>query len=146
MNLSNFTPLSAFAGGALIGLAAAVLLYFNGRILGASGILSQALFFWKEKTLWPIVFLAGLLAGAGIYRWGAGGGLTPTLETSTPVLVLAGLLVGLGTNLGSGCTSGHGICGMARLSKRSIAATLIFMACGVVTASFLKSIVERLFQ
>ena len=136
--MENFTPFSAFFGGMLIGTSATILLLFNGKILGVSGIMAKALCSFKEKATWQISFLAGLVGGTFFYRLIFAEGVSITIETSTPVLVLAGLLVGFGTNLGSGCTSGHGICGIARFSKRSIVATLVFMSAGILTVYLVK--------
>lgn len=127
---TEFTPLSALLGGALIGLAATSLLWSLGRIAGVSGILNGAL----EQPVgrsWRIAFLAGLVVAAG--AWFAISGAQPRAGFPLPWLVAGGLLVGFGTRLGSGCTSGHGICGLARLSKRSLAAVGVFMAAGFAT-------------
>jgi hypothetical protein len=127
---TTFTPISAAIGGLLIGLAAAVLLLVNGRIAGISGILGQAL--WpsaRESRGWRLAFLAGLPLGAGLVSL-ATGGLTTQIAASPLTLVVAGVLVGFGTQLGSGCTSGHGVCGIGRGSPRSISATLFFMVAG----------------
>jgi uncharacterized membrane protein YedE/YeeE len=130
--VTPFTPWTATAGGILIGGAAAFLLIGNGRIAGVSGILGRALARARGDTLWRLLFLLGLpLGGLGV---GAlRGGLEIQLSASPPTLVLAGLLVGFGTQLGNGCTSGHGVCGMARGSRRSIVATLVFMATAMLT-------------
>ncbi|MFQ1862797.1 YeeE/YedE family protein [Aeromonas veronii] len=117
--------LLSLGGGMLAGLSALILMLFNGRVAGISGILAGAL---QHRAPWRVLFLLGLGAGA----W-----LALTLGWATlpgwPVVLLAGLLVGIGTRLGNGCTSGHGICGMGRLSLRSIVATLTFMAAGFIT-------------
>lgn len=131
--MENFTPVSALVGGALIGLAAAMLLLLNGRIAGISGILGDALGRSDEGRGWRIAFIAGLVAGPLAYAL-ATGAIPPVEITSSPLLLIAGgLLVGFGTRLGSGCTSGHGVCGIARLSPRSLTATLVFMASGMIT-------------
>ncbi|MEX9213823.1 YeeE/YedE family protein [Providencia rettgeri] len=131
---ANFTPLSAAIGGVLIGLAAAILLVFNGRIAGISGILGGLLKPTKGDTAWKVAFIIGLMSAPVLFTWLA---FTPevSIATSTPILVLAGLFVGFGSRLGSGCTSGHGICGMARLSRRSIVAVLVFMIVAFVTVA-----------
>ena len=130
--MTPFTPWAATAGGILIGSAAAFLLISNGRIAGISGILGGALAKLQGDTLWRVCFLIGLPLGAlGIGA--ARGGLDIQLSASPLTLVLAGLFVGFGTQLGNGCTSGHGVCGLARGSKRSLAATLVFMASGMFT-------------
>jgi uncharacterized membrane protein YedE/YeeE len=121
---AHFTPLSALLGGALIGIAAAMFLLWNGRIAGISGILGGLL---RPKTgdlAWRFAFLAGLILAPVIYRLFAP---MPALQitASTGMLIVAGLLVGVGTRYGAGCTSGHGVCGISRLSPRSIVATLV---------------------
>lgn len=128
----NFTPWSALAGGALIGLAASLLILLNGRVAGISGILGGLLRPAPRDMAWRVAFLIGLVAAPWLY---ATFGKLPTVrvDASEGVLIAAGLLVGLGTRYGSGCTSGHGVCGLSRLSARSLAATLTFMAAGFVT-------------
>jgi uncharacterized membrane protein YedE/YeeE len=126
--MENFTPYSALIGGALIGLSAALLLFLNGRIAGISGIVGKALFPEQRGDVgWRMFFLAGLVLGPLVLRLINGNAVLFRIETSLPVLMIAGLLVGYGTSLGGGCTSGHGICGLARLSPRSALATVIFM-------------------
>lgn len=129
---SQFTPGSALAGGVLIGLAAASFLLLNGRIAGISGILGGLLTPTRLDILWRVAFLAGII-GAPLL-WMLAGEL-PSIEINAgyPALVIAGLLVGIGTRYGSGCTSGHGVCGLSRLSLRSLVATLSFMAAGFAT-------------
>lgn len=121
----------ALLGGVLIGLAAAALLFFNGRIAGISGIVNGLAGQGAGERGWRIAFLLGL-AGAGVLVMKLTGQDSASPAT-TPVLVLAGLLVGFGTRLGNGCTSGHGVCGLARLSLRSLVAVLVFMAAAVLT-------------
>lgn len=132
--MDNFTPVSALVGGSLIGLGTLLLLATLGRIAGISGIASQAIF-QRDGRSWRLAFVAGLLLGPIVVAV-----VISDFNFSTPELsgrtLIAGLLVGLGTAWGSGCTSGHGICGIGRFSPRSIAATLMFMATGVVVASF----------
>ena len=130
--------LRALAGGMLIGLAAALLLLFSGRIAGVSGVLGGLIFERKPgDTTWRSLFIVGLLIGPII---AASAGLTRavTMPTSWLLIAAAGLLVGYGTRLGSGCTSGHGICGMARFSKRSFAATATFMGFGFLTVFIIR--------
>jgi uncharacterized membrane protein YedE/YeeE len=127
-------------GGALIGSAAALLLAVNGRIAGISGILggliaSRA----RSERSWRLAFLVGLITGPALYRLFYGA-LPLQLEADVPTLLAAGLLVGFGTRLGSGCTSGHGVCGLARLSPRSLTATVTFMSLGIVTVYFAKNL------
>jgi uncharacterized membrane protein YedE/YeeE len=131
--MENFTPLSALIGGALIGLSAVVLWVTDGRVAGVSGIVGGLADPAQGDLGWRVAFLLGLLAAPLVY-WTAGGGLPlVTISSSLPLLVAGGLLVGFGTRLGGGCTSGHGVCGVARLSPRSLAATLVFMAVGFAT-------------
>lgn len=127
---TDFTPVSALIGGALIGLAATLLYATLGRIAGVSGILNSAIEQRGERG-WRIAFLLGLIAAAG--TWFAITGVSVRSGFPLPWLIAAGVLVGFGTRLGSGCTSGHGICGLARLSKRSLVAVLVFMGSGFVT-------------
>lgn len=130
--MENFTPISAFLGGGLLGLAAALLMLFNGRIAGISGIVSGVVSPQRGDTDWRLWFIGGLLLGPlAAMALGAEAPKAPDLPITT--LLIAGLLVGLGTRLGNGCTSGHGICGMGRLSGRSLAATLTFMATALGT-------------
>ena len=126
--MENFTPVSALVGGALIGLAAVVLMLFNGRIAGISGIVGGLLGGGATEFGWRFAFVAGLVAGPLLVA--LAGGTVPAIriDAPLPLVVAAGLLVGFGTRLGAGCTSGHGVCGLARLSPRSLAATALFMA------------------
>ena len=128
----NFTPWSAAIGGAVIGLAAALLVLVNGRVAGISGIVGGMLRLRADDFAWRLAFIAGLLLGPVIYAMVAAFPST-TIAASYPVLIVAGLLVGIGTRFAGGCTSGHGVCGLSRLSPRSLAATLAFMAAGFVT-------------
>ena len=128
----HFTPWRSLVGGALIGLAAAILVVANGRIAGISGILGGLLRPARNDWGWRLAFVVGLLAAPTVYALVAPLAV-PRIEAGTAVLVIAGLLVGFGTRLGSGCTSGHGVCGLARMSPRSLAATLGFMAAGFAT-------------
>ncbi|MGC2412198.1 MAG: YeeE/YedE thiosulfate transporter family protein [Stellaceae bacterium] len=128
--MENFTPLSALIGGALIGLAAVILWAANGRVAGISGIVGGLVTPAAGDSGRRIAFLLGLCAAPLVY-WAAGGGFPSiTISSSLPLLVAGGLLVGFGTRLGGGCTSGHGVCGMARLSPRSLTATVVFMTAG----------------
>jgi uncharacterized protein len=139
--MENFTPVSALLGGLLIGCAAALLWFMNGRIAGISGILGNLPGARGGELLWRVAFLAGLIGAPLIYSLTAGG-IAPVGVTASPALLVAGgLLVGFGTRLGSGCTSGHGVCGIARLSKRSMAATAAFMAGGIVVVFLLRHVV-----
>ena len=129
--MANFTPVSAAIGGALIGLAAALLMLLSGRIAGISGILGESLNTGTDKG-WRLAFLAGLVAAPLLATLAGYGVPSPQMPGSWGVIVLGGLLVGFGTRLGTGCTSGHGICGIARLSPRSLAATALFMAAAII--------------
>jgi uncharacterized membrane protein YedE/YeeE len=130
--MTAFTPDTALLGGLLIGAAASLLLLGVGRIAGISGIAGGILVGAREGSGWRVFFLAGLPLGGLIVAW-LRGGLAIDISASPIALVAAGLLVGFGTELGSGCTSGHGVCGLARGSRRSLVATLTFMAAGAIT-------------
>jgi uncharacterized membrane protein YedE/YeeE len=131
--MEDFTPVSGLIGGLLIGLAAALLLLLNGRIGGISGIVGGLVTPKGSDVGWRAAFVAGLLLGAFAHVLTTGGAIPVTMQASLPVLVVAGLLVGFGTRLGSGCTSGHGVCGIARLSRRSIVATSVFFGVAILT-------------
>ena len=127
-----FTPWASLAGGALIGLATAMFLLLNGRIAGISGIVGGLLVPTRGDISWRVAFVTGMVAAPT--AWLLFTALPAAqIDAGYPVLVIAGLLVGVGTRYGSGCTSGHGVCGLSRLSPRSLAATLAFMAAGFVT-------------
>ena len=129
---ANFTPWASLAGGALIGVAATLLVLANGRIAGVSGILGGLLRPSAAEVPWRLAFIAGLVVAPLAY--GAYAALPPmTIEAGYPLLVVAGLAVGIGTRFAGGCTSGHGVCGLSRLSPRSMVATLAFMAAGFAT-------------
>eukprot|EP01133_Synstelium_polycarpum_P019280 gene19280-23090_t len=133
----HFTPWTSLAGGMLIGLAAALLILFNGRIAGISGILGGLLRPRRGDLGWRIAFLAGLVATPLLYQlWQALPAVR--IDADTPALIVAGLLVGVGVRYGAGCTSGHGVCGLSRLSPRSLAATCAFMAAGFLTVYLLR--------
>ncbi|WP_417827210.1 YeeE/YedE family protein [Thalassospira sp.] len=134
--MENFTPISALIGGGLIGLASGLYFLLNGRIAGISGILGGLLSPGKERSsvlFERLAFIIGLVAGPLIMINATGIKAQSVVTSSLPVIIIAGLLVGFGTTIGSGCTSGHGICGLSRLSLRSLVATLSFMAAGFVT-------------
>ena len=124
---THFTPWASVGGGVLIGIAAAMLVLLNGRIAGISGILGGLLTPRAGDLAWRVAFLLGLLLAPVLMKG------TPRIEASFPTLIVAGLLVGLGTSYGSGCTSGHGVCGLSRLSPRSLVATAAFMLAGMAT-------------
>lgn len=136
--MTQFTPYTALGGGLLIGLSAVLLLYFNGRIAGVSGILNGALLRQAGDTAWRVAFIAGMLAGGGAFWWLTPHAFAPRQGFPTGLLLVAGFLVGFGTRLGSGCTSGHGVCGVGRRSLRSLVATITFVGCGMVTVYVLR--------
>ena len=140
--MENFTPVSALIGGAFIGLSAVIMLAGNGRIAGISGILGGAISSRGDERRWRILFLAGLLLATLLYQIVSSSPITIETQASPELLVIAGLLVGFGTRLGSGCTSGHGICGIARFSKRSFAATVMFMLFGFITVYVTRHLLE----
>jgi uncharacterized membrane protein YedE/YeeE len=138
----HFTPWASLAGGVLIGLSAVMLAAFNGRIAGISGIVGGLMARQPGPVAWRLAFVGGLLLAPWLWRTGL------PLPDSTPLrswglLVFAGLLVGVGTRYGSGCTSGHGVCGLSRQSPRSLAATLSFMALGFVTVFVMRHVLSH---
>ena len=136
--MHNFTPLSGLIGGALIGLASALLMLLAGRIAGISGIFGGLLAPAVGDRGWRVAFIAGLIAAPLIAALGGAPLPAPVMPASLTLVAIAGLLVGFGTRMGSGCTSGHGVCGIARLSGRSIVATVIFMAAAVATVAIVR--------
>ena len=132
MNIVNFTPYSALTGGVIIGFAVAIFFYFNGRLVGISGIASNALTEERNK-LDNILFLIGLIIGPTIYTLFNQEQINISISNSYLLLMFAGLLVGIGTRISGGCTSGHGISGIGRFSVRSIVATITFMIVGIIT-------------
>ena len=138
MNIVNFTPIPAFTGGLIIGLAVAVFFLLNGRLVGISGIASNALT-EKENKLDNLLFLLGLITAPFIYSLFSNEGINISISNSYVLLIAAGLLVGIGTRISGGCTSGHGISGIGRFSLRSIIATITFMIVGIITV-YLKNI------
>ncbi len=132
----NISYIHGLIGGVLIGAAVVVLYWFNGRMMGVSGITSRLLEKPNQDYWWRLAFIFGLVLGGIIYQMKFP--VTVVIDASGWNLIVAGLLVGFGTVMGSGCTSGHGICGMARLSKRSIVATIVFMTMGILTVFFKK--------
>ena len=131
--MENFTPVTALLGGLLIGVAATLSLWANGRIAGISGIVSAAITTDQGDRAWRVLFLLGMLCGALVFALVRGEAAELDLQVGPILTVAAGLLVGFGTRLGSGCTSGHGICGLARFSRRSFTATLVFMVTAIIT-------------
>ena len=138
--MANFTPVSAAIGGALIGLAAVLLMLLTGRIAGISGIFGGCLSFGAADKGWRIAFIAGLIAAPLTASLVGVAIPDPVMPANWVVIVAAGLLVGFGTRLGGGCTSGHGVCGIARLSTRSIVATAIFMAVAVAVVALTRHV------
>lgn len=136
---NHFTPWAALAGGLILGLAAAAFVLLHGRILGISGILGGLLRPRSKDAGWRVAFVLGMLAAPLLYRWTAGASEV-RIDASWSMVVLAGLLVGFGTRYGSGCTSGHGVCGLSRLSPRSLVATLAFMGAGFVTVYLIRHV------
>lgn len=130
--------LDELAGGALIGLAASLTLLFNGRIAGVSGIFGGLLKPKAGDIAWRAAFIGGMVASGVVFLLTAPELITTTSSRSTSVVVLAGLLVGVGVRMGNGCTSGHGVCGLSRLSRRSVVATGVFMLTGMLTASLVQ--------
>ena len=132
--MQNFSPVESLVGGIVIGIAALVLLRFYRRIAGISGIFGGLFPFDTGETLWRLVFLAGLMTGGVVLSFLHSDAVTFELTYSNPALILAGLLVGVGSRMGNGCTSGHGICGLGRLAPRSVVAVLTFMVTGILSA------------
>ncbi len=132
--------LQSLEGGALIGLAAALFLLLDGRVAGVSGIISGTFARFDRHQLRNTAFLVGLLLGPVAYRLAFGAWPLVRIDATWGILALAGLLVGFGTRLGSGCTSGHGVCGMARLSRRSIVAVAVFLSTGVLTVATMNAL------
>lgn len=137
---SNFTPESALLGGLILGVASILLMALNGRIAGISGIIGQILPWQRHESAWRIAFIAGLLLAPFVWQIFAP---FPAIEiqSNTYGLIIAGLLVGFGTRLASGCTSGHGVCGLSRLSPRSLIATLSFMGSAFITVFIMRHII-----
>lgn len=137
---ANFTPWTSLAGGVLIGLSAALFLLLNGRIAGISGIIGGLLRPVRNDVAWRVAFVLGIVAAP--IAFGLFAPLpTVTVEADTTLLIIAGLLVGIGTRYGSGCTSGHGVCGLSRLSPRSLVATAAFMLAGFATVFVMRHLV-----
>jgi len=137
-----YTPLASLAGGALIGLAAVLLMAFHGRIMGATGVLTGAILPTVPGDRgWRIALLAGMVSAPLLWRLASGG--WPAIDVPVPAaaLALGGLLVGVGVTLGGGCTSGHGVCGLARLSPRSLVATVTFMATCLATVFVVRHVI-----
>jgi hypothetical protein len=138
--MESFTPMSSLLGGVLIGLAASTLLWLNGAVAGVSGAVGGLLRPRPGNVGWRGGFVAGLLAGGLILRIALPSAFAITVVEPLPLLLAAGFLVGVGTRLGNGCTSGHGVCGVSRGSPRSIVATATFMAAGILTVSVVRHV------
>jgi len=136
MNIVNFTPQSAFLGGIIIGLAVIIFFIGNGRLAGISGIVNDTLVSKQSRTD-NFLFVVGLVLGPIFYTFLTKINIPFLITSSLPIIISAGLLVGIGTKIGSGCTSGHGICGISRLSLRSITATIIFMITAIITVKLI---------
>jgi uncharacterized membrane protein YedE/YeeE len=137
---THFTPVSALAGGLLIGLSAAWLILVDGRVLGAAGVLGGLLPPRAGDWAWRVALIAGLIAAPALAQLFLRA-TPPQIDADVATLIAGGLLVGFGTRLGAGCTSGHGVCGVARLSPRSVAATAAFMAAGFVTVFIVRHVI-----
>jgi uncharacterized membrane protein YedE/YeeE len=139
--MHNFTPWSALVGGLLIGLSATLLLWLNGRLAGISGVLGELLPPRAPDSVWRWLFLTGLVVGAGGYAALTGSATPVRSGFPIPLLLLAGLLTGFGTARANGCTSGHGVCGLARFSVRSLVATVVFLVVAVFTTFVLRHVI-----
>lgn len=137
-----FTPLQSLGGGVLIGLAAVLLMLTHGRVFGATGILAGVIAPEDRNDLaWRLAAIAGMVTGPALFYVFSGGMPAVDVPVSTLALIVGGLIVGIGVTYGAGCTSGHGVCGMARLSTRSIVATLTFMATTLVTVFVIRHVI-----
>ncbi|KQW21485.1 YeeE/YedE family protein [Afipia sp. Root123D2] len=136
--MHNLTPLSGLVGGALIGLASALLMLLAGRIAGISGIFGGLIAPGASDRGWRLAFIAGLIAAPLLAALGGASLPAPAMPASLTLVAVGGLLVGFGTRMGGGCTSGHGVCGIARLSARSIVATAVFMVVAVATVAIVR--------
>jgi len=139
---THFTPFSSLSGGVMLGVASAMFILINGRILGISGILGDLMPPKAGDTIWRIAFLLGLFAAPTVFHAVVPEGFVtaPRIDASDAMVVAAGLLVGIGTRYASGCTSGHGVCGLSRLSPRSLVATVSFMCSGFVIVYVMRHI------
>ncbi|WP_045834545.1 YeeE/YedE family protein [Hyphomicrobium sp. 99] len=139
---TEFTPLASSAGGALIGVSAVLLMYSNGRIAGISGIVKRLIAPAADsKPEQALAFIVGLILAPFVWTATTGNAVAQSVSTNIPLAAIAGLLVGFGAALGGGCTSGHGVCGLSRFSKRSLAATIVFMTVGALTVFVARHIV-----
>ena len=138
---THFTPWASLAGGVIIGLGTALLILLNGRVAGISGVLGEMLRPNATDKSWRVAFIAGLVVAPLVFQF-VHALPTVTINANFPLLIAAGLLVGIGTRYGGGCTSGHGVCGLSRLSMRSLVATIAFMASGFVTVFVLRHVLS----
>lgn len=139
--MENFTPYSSLIGGLMIGAATVLMLWTSGRIAGISGILGGLLFRVSGDALWRALFIAGMLLAIPLYSLLVAKPVVIDIQAGPFLTIAAGLLVGIGSRMGSGCTSGHGICGISRFSKRSFAATATFIGTGVLTVFLLRHVI-----
>lgn len=140
--MTEFTPFASLIGGAMIGLSAVLLMLWEGRIAGISGIASRLLPPHRDGGfLSRFGFILGIIAAPLLLSWSSGDAIRQTISSNIPLMIGAGLLVGFGTVWGNGCTSGHGVCGLSRLSVRSLVATLIFMATAFVTVFIVRHVI-----
>lgn len=138
-NMADFDWISALIGGVLIGISATLLLAFNGRIAGISGMVNGAITF-KSQEAWRWLFILGLIVGAAIYEYGWPTPPTPPSNFVPVLMIIGGFLVGFGTRMGNGCTSGHGVCGLGRFSMRSLIAVLSFMTTAFITVFIMRHV------
>lgn len=139
--MAEFNWLTALVGGVLIGLSATLLLAFNGRIAGISGMVNGAITFAKD-AVWRWMFIFGMLLGAVLYEYGLASQSTPTSTFAPWAMIVGGFLVGFGTRMGSGCTSGHGVCGLGRLSMRSLVAVVTFLITAILTVFVVRHVLR----
>ncbi|PMB18734.1 YeeE/YedE family protein [Fischerella thermalis] len=139
--MAEFNWLTALVGGILIGISATLLLTFNGRIAGISGIINGAITFNKDE-IWRWMFILGMLLGGVLYEYGLASQPTPKSTFAPVAMIIGGFLVGFGTRMGSGCTSGHGVCGLGRLSLRSLVAVLTFLTTAMITVFFVRHVLS----
>lgn len=137
--MAEFNWFTALIGGILIGISATLLLTFNGRIAGISGIINGAITFNKDE-IWRWMFILGMLLGGVLYEYGLASQPTPKSTFAPVAMIIGGFLVGFGTRMGSGCTSGHGVCGLGRLSLRSLVAVLTFLTTAMITVFFVRHV------
>jgi uncharacterized protein len=139
--VANVNWVTALIGGILIGLSATLLLAFNGRIAGISGIVNGAIAFSKQEV-WRWIFILGMLLGGILYEYGLASQPTPPATLTPWAMIIGGFLVGFGTRMGSGCTSGHGVCGLGRLSMRSLVAVITFMMTAILTVFVVRHLLQ----